>query len=191
MTDKEKYKQAFGVLHASGVTITEDFMEKKSNKTIVRIVAVCLCAVLLTAGAVTVHAFEEEIIRCIKGWSNNMEIIEDRNGSSIRVNTDELDSPISVEDGRAYFIVNDEHIDITDKMSETEPYCYDYEDADGNTHYWIVGPVGDGKQYGYGEFIQSPDGELLGGYSAGVNIEADGTVDSEWLRVGKEKLSIP
>ncbi len=43
---------------------------------------------------------------------------------TVCVHTDNLTEPVSFENGRMYFIVNNEHIDITDQVSETEPYIY-------------------------------------------------------------------
>ena len=40
--------------------------------------------------------------------------------NTVYVHTDDLTEPVSFENGRMYFIVNDEHIDITDQVSETE-----------------------------------------------------------------------
>ena len=92
-----------------------------------------------------------------------------------------------------YFVVNDEHIDITGQISEIEPFTYDYQDEQGNTHYWIVGLNDDEhlNNFGYAEFIRSADGEWMGGYSARTNIGPDGEPEQDWFRNGKKAINAP
>ena len=62
------------------------------------------------------------------GWGGNMEIRSERTDGGIEntvyVHTEDMTQPVRFEDGRMIFIVNGEHTDITDRVSETEPYIY-------------------------------------------------------------------
>lgn len=191
MTNKEKYKQAFGTLHASREIILEDNM-KNRKYSIGKIAVACLCAALVLGGTVTAFAYGEEILSRVFGWSNNMEIVQQTDGNGeVHVHTDDLTEPAQMEDGRLYFVVNGEHTDITDRIAGGKAYQYHYTDTEGNTHYWILGPVGDSvENYGYGEYIQDPSGEWIGGYSARVNILPDGST-VEWLDNAKAELHCP
>ena len=195
MTNKEKYKQAFGVLHASAQTMEEIMEHKKAKHLTGKVVGVCLCAVLLLGGAVTAYAYGEEIIRHISGWGGNMDYTRtlDQNGEyndEILVRVDDLKEPVEITDGRMYLVVNGEHRDITDAILNNPPYRYSYQDPEGYTHTFIIGLTHETlDSYGYGEYIQDASGEIIAGYSARVNIEADGsTVD--WLVAAKEELKI-
>ena len=113
--------------------------------------------------------------------------------SSISIlHTDNLTEPVKIDDGKIYFVVNDEKIDITDKISETTAFEYEYTDDEGNTHIWLVGLNSDNiKDYGYAEYIKNIDGDWTGGYSARVNIESNGKTNAEWLENAKSEKTIP
>ena len=59
-----------------------------------------------------------------------------------------------LRDGRLYFLGNGENIDITDQITEEEPYYYSYVDDYGLTHYMAVGYSGTIENYGIYEFIR-------------------------------------
>ncbi len=211
MTNKEKYKQAFGVLHASG-TIPLGESRKKSDvmdleKGMVidmkrkffnsKFAAACIgVAVVLAAGA-TAYAYGGELISNIFGWGNNFEIREtvDENGDTTTegiLYTEDLTEPVVIQDGRMIFIVNDQQTDITALVSETKAYTYEYADEEGNTHIWLVGlNSGSIEDYGYGEFIKDADGEWVGGYSTGISLEEDGGTSAQWYNEAKKELNIP
>ena len=198
MTNKEKYKRAFSALHASeniSLEVDKDMKNKRVfNK---KIMAVCTCCLAMFGVGATVYAHNYQIINKIFGWGNNLEITQevDENGetSSISIlHTDNLTEPVKIDDGKIYFIVNDEKIDITDKISETTAFEYEYTDDEGNTHIWLVGLNSDNiKDYGYAEYIKNIDGDWTGGYSARVNIESDGKTNAEWLENAKSEKTIP
>ena len=88
---------------------------------------------------------------------------------------DELTDPAELRDGRLIFLVNGEERDITGEVSETECFHYEYTDAEGSVHYWLVGlnsPELEG--FGYAEFIRDTGGDWLGGYSVGTELGLDG-----------------
>ena len=198
MTNKEKYKRAFSALHASeniSLEVDKDMKNKRVfNK---KIMAVGTCCLAMFGVGATVYAHNYQIINKIFGWGNNLEITQevDENGetSSISIlHTDNLTEPVKIDDGKIYFVVNDEKIDITDKISETTAFEYEYTDDEGNTHIWLVGLNSDNiKDYGYAEYIKNIDGDWTGGYSARVNIESDGKTNAEWLENAKSEKTIP
>ena len=198
MTNTEKYKRAFSALHASeniSLEVDKDMKNKRVfNK---KIMAVCTCCLAMFGVGATVYAHNYQIINKIFGWGNNLEITQevDENGetSSISIlHTDNLTEPVKIDDGKIYFVVNDEKIDITDKISETTAFEYEYTDDEGNTHIWLVGLNSDNiKDYGYAEYIKNIDGDWTGGYSARVNIESDGKTNAEWLENAKSEKTIP
>ena len=198
MTNKKKYKRAFSALHASeniSLEVDKDMKNKRVfNK---KIMAVCTCCLAMFGVGATVYAHNYQIINKIFGWGNNLEITQevDENGetSSISIlHTDNLTEPVKIDDGKIYFVVNDEKIDITDKISETTAFEYEYTDDEGNTHIWLVGLNSDNiEDYGYAEYIKNIDGDWTGGYSARVNIESDGRTNAEWLENAKSEKTIP
>jgi len=197
MTNKEKYKRAFSALHASeniSLEVDKDMKNKRVfNK---KIMAVCTCCLAMFGVGATVYAHNYQIINKIFGWGNNLEITQevDENGetSSISIlHTDNLTEPVKIDDEKIYFVVNDEKIDITDKISETTAFEYEYTDDEGNTHIWLVGLNSDNiDDYGYAEYIKNIDGDWTGGYSARVNIESDGKTNAEWLENAKSEKTI-
>ena len=131
-----------------------------------RMIPFALAAVLLLALGITASAG-----RVLFGWGGNVEIrsTQTDNGieNTVYVHTENLTEPVSFEDGRMYFIVHDEHIDITDQVSETQPYIYHYTDGEGVVHYWIIGKNGpEPEHYGFAEYLQPADGVWTAGYVA-------------------------
>lgn len=103
-----------------------------------------------------------------------------------------LNDPVTVEDGRLYFIANGEHIDITDLCSEEEAYIYVLQDSTGVRHYFAVGGTPD--DYGYEIYIQIPGEEAdgwTGGASAGHRTAASGWETRAWVYDAKEKIGHP
>ena len=104
--------------------------------------------------------------------------------TNVYVHTDNLTEPVSFENGRMYFIVNNEHIDITDQVSETEPYIYQFTDEEDVLHYWIIGKNGpEPEHYGYAEYLHPPESEWTAGYVARTNGNT-----APWLDKAKEEL---
>lgn len=63
---------------------------------------------------------------------------------------------MSLENGRIFSLLNDEHVDITDRISQDTPYIIDCSDPDaGVTHYIAMG--GTPEHYGWFEWIAMPD----------------------------------
>ena len=188
MNNRDKYKKAFSVLHASETTDWEAIMghntQRKHKKTVVKLL---LLAAVISLMTITVSA---DSVRQLFGWGGNMEITDHGNGVEIRVNTDELTEPVEIRDGRMYFIVNGENLDITDQVSQTKAFTYQYVDNQGITHDWVVGLNSENiENYGYAEYLKTDVRQ--GGYSARVNINADGTTEAQWLEIWKAENDCP
>ena len=189
MNNRDKYKKAFSVLHASETTDWEALMEqkakKKHGKTVMKLVllAAVVCLMTVTASA--------DSVRQLFGWGGNMRIDQYEDGAEVRVYTENLTEPVEIRDGRMYFIVNGENIDITDQVSQTKAFTYQYVDNQGITHDWVVGLNSENiENYGYAEYLRSGD-VWQGGYSARVNSNADGTTDARWLESWKTENDCP
>lgn len=195
MTNRENYKQAFGTLHASMVVIEEANMKQHSIVSLRRAVLIGLCAALLLGIGITAYAYGGEIKR-VMGWGGNatIELGTGENGevlSSTTLHTDSLTEPVEICEGRMYFIVNNEHIEISDSVENCGFFKYEYIDEQGNTHLWLIGLNSEElENYGYAEFIRAESGEWLGGYSVRINIDKDGT-GAQWFENAKEALNIP
>ncbi len=151
-----------------------------------RIVTLALAAALLLSAGITVFAVKPTV----RGWGGNFEITDTGSGLEPVLHTDRLTDPVSEEDGRLWFIVNDEHIDITDLISETKPFLYSYTDEEGVVHYWIVGKNGpELSHWGYGEYLYKPEENWIRGYTARTDLDPD-REEPLWLRAGKEQLGI-
>ena len=188
MNNRDKYKKAFSVLHASETNDWEALMEqktkKKSGKTAVRLILVAAVICLMT---VTVSA---DSVRQLFGWGGNVVITQYDDGAEVRIHTEKLTEPVEIRDGRMYFVVNGENMDITDQVSQTKAFTYSYEDTAGIIHDWVVGLNGEGlESYGYAEYLKTDTWQ--GGYSARVNINADGTTQAQWLEIWKAENDCP
>ena len=152
-----------------------------------KILSFALAAALLLALGVGAYAAGNTVF----GWGNNMEIraAQTDHGveTTVYVHTENLTEPVSVEDGRLYFIVNDEHIDITEQISETEPFLYSYTDEEGVRHHWIVGKNGpEPWHYGYAEYLQPPEGDWFAGYVARTDNNS-----APWLDKAQKEIGFP
>lgn len=188
MNNRDKYKKAFSVLHASDSTDWEAIMEqkakKKHGKTAMKLVllAAVVCLMTVTASA--------DSVRQLFGWGGNMRIDQYEDGAEVRIFTEKLTEPVEIRDGRMYFIVNGEDMDITDQVSQTKAFTYSYEDAQGVTHIWVLGLNSEElEHYGYAEYLKTDTWQ--GGYSARVNSNADGTTEAQWLEVWKAENDCP
>ena len=189
MNNREKYKMAFSVLHASETTDWEALMEhnthRKHKKTVVKLL---LLAAVISLMTVTVSA---DSVRQLFGWGGNMRIDQYEDGAEVCVYTENLTEPVEIRDGRMYFIVNGEDMDITDQVSQTKAFTYQYVDNHGITHDWVVGLNSENiENYGYAEYLRSDD-VWQGGYSARVNSNADGTTEAQWLESWKTENNCP
>lgn len=153
----------------------------KRKVMVAAIAAAVACALPVTAYA----ASGGDLFSFLSGGGFIFHEVQDDSGiyGSVEFNPD-LTTLFTEENGRLYLNVEEmgEKIDLTDKLSETEPYIYSCETSDGAVHYLIIG--GTVENYGYAEFIKTPDGEWDGGYSS----NAEG---QEWYNKGAQELELP
>ena len=98
---------------------------------------------------------------------------------------DEPGFPLLLQDGRLYFTGDGGKTDITDFVSETEPYFIDVMDGEGNTHKFIVGGSPEEGYYGYSEMIIDAEGVIRGGVGNWSSKSGD---RPEWLKKGENAV---
>ena len=134
MSEMQKYNHAMDAIHAPESLVSEVMNMTVSREQGVarhfgrRIVILAAALVLMLALGMTAYAAGT----CINGWGGNFEVrhIKTKSGERTEsvLHTDSLTEPVRFENDRMIFIVNGEEIDITDKISETEPFHYAYTD---------------------------------------------------------------
>lgn len=200
MNEKELIKRALSSLHASDNTLEEvqKMVSKREHTRIPcrKFVIVTAVVAVVLALSLTAYAYGSVIISQVTSWNGKglIEHVLNENGETechASYSADDVADATELRDGRLYFIVNGENIDITDIISAGQPFNYDYTDADGNIHYFIVGGAID--NIGYAEVIKAPDGDWLGGYSHNI-ITPDMETPEEhpmWYQIGRENIGCP
>lgn len=122
----------------------------------------------------------------------------DENGDALTVASVVTEAPAfaRIVNDRLYFLGNGEKIDITDQITEEEPYYYTYQDDYGLTHYMAVGYSGSVENYGIYEFIreQKEGQEDWEGWVTGTgrNFLDPETEDCyPWVEAVWDKLDVP
>ena len=193
MSEMEQYKRYMNRVHAPESACTEVknmISERAFRKPIYakrRVLLLAAAAALLLALSLTAYAKGPTIF----GWGGNFEVRRDEQGETMEavLHTEKLTEPVRFEEERMIFIVNGEELDITDRVSETQAFTYQYTDAEGITHGWLVGKNGpEPTNYGYGEYLATDKGWFTG-YTARVNLDPDSDGPA-WLRNGKAELGV-
>ena len=187
MLDELTLLRAMNGIHGEDVVMAGKiyFNEKTRHRSRKRLLTLALAAALLLA--LGVAAYSTGLV--FSGWGGNMEIHSEQTEGGIEntvyVHTENMTQPVSFEDGRMIFVVNGERIDITERVSETVPFIYQYTDEEaGVIHYWIIGKNGSElEHYGFAEYIQPTDGEWTGGYVARTDNN-----EAPWLYAAWEEL---
>ena len=86
-----------------------------------------------------------------------------------------------VKDGRLFFVLDGKWTDITDKCSATEAFLYEQNGENGYKTILFVGGTPD--DYGWGQIIRNPNGEMV----EGMAFVDDENTEPEWLKRLKEK----
>lgn len=86
-----------------------------------------------------------------------------------------------VKDGRLFFVLDGKWTDITDKCSATEVFLYEQDGENGYKTILFVGGTPD--NYGWGQIIRNPNGEMV----EGMAFVDDENTEPEWLKRLKEK----
>ncbi len=187
MLDELTLLRAMNGIHGEDVVMAGKiyFNEKTRHRSRKRLLTLALAAALLLA--LGVAAYSTGLV--FSGWGGNMEIHSEQTEGGIEntvyVHTENMTQPVSFEDGRMIFVVNGERIDITERVSETVPFIYQYTDEEaGVIHYWIIGKNGpELEHYGFAEYLQPTDGEWTGGYVARTDNN-----EAPWLYAAWEEL---
>lgn len=116
----------------------------------------------------------------------------DENGEVIRVTAVDTEAPAFARmvNDRLYFTGNGEKIDITDQISEAEPYFYTYVDDYGLTHYLAVGYSGSIENFGIYEFIREEAGDWVTGTGRNF-LDSKTETRYPWVDIVWEELGIP
>lgn len=86
-------------------------------------------------------------------------------------------SSIEVEDGRLFFVLDEERTDITNLISEDTPYIYDGSNPEtGLTYYLIMG--GTPENYGWLEWVKVPSLYMAEDYEPASVLDQDGQLAS-------------
>ena len=193
MSELERYHSCMDQLRAPEALYSEVMKmtaeQTKRNYIPVKRTVLVLAAVLVLMLALGAAGYASG--RSIFGWGGNFEVrVDEAGGTNAVLHTENLTEPVEFENNRMIFIVNGEHLDITESVSEDIPYIYKYTDEEGMIHYWLIGKNGpELRHYGYAEYLYQPDEEWIVGYSARTNLDPDNLPG--WLTNGKEQLNIP
>ena len=185
MLDSLTLLRAMNGIHEEDVVMADNIYEIRQVRHFKtkHIITIALAAALILGlGAISYGGY------VLFGWGGNMEIRAAETDSGVEttvyVHTDDLKEPVVFENDRMIFIVNDEHIDITDQVSETQPYIYHYTDEENVIHYWIIGKNGpELNHYGFAEYLHPSEAAWTGGYVARTNGN-----EAPWLDNAKKEL---
>ena len=166
--------------------------------------AAIFAAVLLSAGGVAYAATDGEVFQEIftligGGTLYETKEYSEEEGRMVTASSsgtavvmpigEESGVPLLLEDDRLYFTGDGGKTDITDEISETEPYYIEVIDEAGNTHRFIIGGRAEAGYYGYDEWLFDKDGNFKGGGgSFGKNIEKAGGIGPEWYEKAWDEL---
>ena len=170
--------------------------KKKAKKTWlapVAAVAAAIAIIMIVPGTreIIVKA-AETIYSTFTSNFNNLNVSIDetsftgRDGSQIhRVSAtytfDDVEPWGQVKDGRLYFVLDGKWEDITDKCSASEVFRYEKVDENGYKITLFVGGTPD--DYGWGQIVRNPKGELIEGFAVIDNV----TTEPEWLNDLKKR----
>ena len=179
--------RAMNGIHEEDVIMAENIYSDNSKNThfkTKRIITIALAAALILALGMTAYSAG----RMLFGWGGNMEIRSTKTEGGIEntvyVHTEDLPERAAFGNDRMIFIVNDEHLDITDQVSETQPFIYHYTDEEDVIHYWIIGKNGpELKHYGFAEYLHPSEEDWTAGYVARTNNN-----EAPWLDSAKKEL---
>lgn len=194
MNERERYKRAFSVLHASASIDLEAEMKHRPNYK-KRLAIVCVCAALILALTVSAFAVGGDTLKRILGWDGHIEVHEYENEAGKKLESIHygISEPVRIEDGRMYFIANGENTDITDIVTAGGTYSYTYEDENGCTYLILIGLNSEElESYGFAEFIKTSEDGWRGGHAH--NIAYTDTGNGEvclWLEQGKDEYNMP
>ena len=139
-------------------------MEKR--KMIRRPAMAVLAAVLVCILSATAFAYGEEIWQTVTYHfitSGVVTTYENENGDVFVegvVEAGEETPPFEVRDGRVWLQTQEGERDITDELSDVEPYYYEFTDADGLRHVYALGGSSP-DTIGWAEFLWTGDNAMM------------------------------
>lgn len=163
--------------------------------------AVFLAAVLLSVGGVAYAATDGELFRymytflsgggiyetterSITGEESTVTVVMGEAASVDENGNTKVGIPLLFRDGRLYFTGDGSETDITDEISEEEPYYIDVIDEMGNTHKFMIGGRAEPGCYGYKEILIDSEGVVHGGVgSCGAKVDDS----APWLQKADEE----
>lgn len=172
--------------------------EKKSGKSWLRraaAVAAVAALILLISPQARAVVREWTVKYFFPGSDITIYEMTDEEGNVVGVaGVDTEASPFArIVNGRLYFVGNGEKIDITDMLSEEDPYIYTYVDDYGLTHAMAVGYSDSLENYGIYEFIweETEEGKdwVTGTGRNFLNPETE--TRYPWVDLIWEKLDVP
>ena len=192
MSEKEMITRALSGLKASDDTLERvyNMIENKKHFTGRKITSLALSCAMVLAFAAVAFAGTSFIKTKYLGFNRNFEVVSavDENGDAYSygvLHTDDLTEPAQLKDGKLIFTCNGEEIDISEEISGTKAFVYEYKDADDVTHYVLVG--GTPIRYAYAEYLKDSSGDWAGGYSARINADEH----PKWLEDWKTANNCP
>jgi len=117
----------------------------------------------------------------------------DENGEVVGIAGVDTESPgfVRLVNGRLYFLGNGEKIDITEQITEEEPYYYTFVDEYGLTHNMAVGISGGIENFGIYEFIRNEaESEWITGTGRNF-LDPETETRYPWVDLVWEHYSIP
>lgn len=198
MTNKERYKQAFSVLHTSAkISLEVDNMKKDRKQKNINKIAIAVAAVIVCFAGVNGICYAKTGQSLIKKFYEfqlangvDVEIKEGVDGNEeyalMAITGDVEASYILVENDRLYFVFDNTKTDITDECDAESYYRYDYTDESGLHHVIIVGGTIDDA--GWAEYVFDTDENYVANF---MNIPGNNNNFAGWLLNAEHSLGVP
>ena len=208
MFDEKRYKETFDDSHAPESVITEVLSmtvnrqtETVPHKSHRRVLVIAAAAVLLLMLTVTAYA----VGGAYYGWNNSFTVWETETANGVHLRVSQTDNnipnePVALEDGRLYLTINDQHLDISDQVSRTKAYVYQFSEVQNGEkiiHNVIVGLNGpELADYAYAIYMGKEGGDWMVSVSGPENSSpkptpVTGPGAQDWLGDGLNQIDFP
>ena len=143
-------------------TLAEEHKSRKAHPGLKKAAAIAAVFALVLLISPTARAAVEGWVQRYVFPESGLSIYEqkDEEGNVCSVMVVDTEAPpfAYVREDRLYYSHDGEETDITDQISETQPYYHTYVDDYGLTHYRAVGYSGSIDNYGIYEFVKGEEG---------------------------------
>lgn len=170
---------------------------QENNKPVRRlypVAAVLAAVVMILSFGTEVRAAVNQLVVKYFFPDSDITIYEERdeNGELVQITGVNTEAPAFARmvNGRLYFLGNGEKIDITDVVTEEEPYYYTFTDDYGLTHHMAVAYNGTIENFGIYEFIREADGAWVTGTGRNF-MSAETETRYPWVDIIWAKWDIP